>query len=278
MKHAYLILAHNEWDVLSILLSKIDDARNDIYIHVDKKATMPKEYYRPRFANCYFIDKRIDVRWASFSMIEAEYALFEEAAQNGPYLYYHLLSGVDLPIKNQDDIHDFFRTNYGKEFIAFATETSESMIRMRVRHWHLMTKSFRNSNFVAKVMRRGFILLQDCIGAPRNRSIVFKKGSQWCSVTNDFVLHILNHKDWVYSHFKRTFCPDELVLQTLCYNSTFMKNVYSVKQDGNMRFIRWRSGEIMMISEEDFSVIKKSNYLFARKFNNTTGKKYSLSI
>ena len=35
MKHAYLIIAHNEYPVLETLVSMIDDERNDIYLHID---------------------------------------------------------------------------------------------------------------------------------------------------------------------------------------------------------------------------------------------------
>lgn len=37
MKHAYLIIAHNEFELLKLLIDRIDDARNDIYIHIDQK-------------------------------------------------------------------------------------------------------------------------------------------------------------------------------------------------------------------------------------------------
>lgn len=36
-KHAYLIMCHNNFKHLSKLLMALDDVRNDIYIHVDKK-------------------------------------------------------------------------------------------------------------------------------------------------------------------------------------------------------------------------------------------------
>ena len=36
-RHAYLIICHNNFKILRMLLSAIDDDRNDIYIHVDKK-------------------------------------------------------------------------------------------------------------------------------------------------------------------------------------------------------------------------------------------------
>ena len=37
MKHAFLIIAHNEYPVLEVLLSMLDDERNDIYLHIDKR-------------------------------------------------------------------------------------------------------------------------------------------------------------------------------------------------------------------------------------------------
>lgn len=35
--HAYLIIAHNEFEVLTKLIGLLDDNRNDIYVHIDKK-------------------------------------------------------------------------------------------------------------------------------------------------------------------------------------------------------------------------------------------------
>ncbi len=40
MKHAYLILAHNEPELLSLLVERLDDVRNDIYIHFDRKLSV----------------------------------------------------------------------------------------------------------------------------------------------------------------------------------------------------------------------------------------------
>ena len=38
MKHAYLIMCHNNFEQLKLLLKLLDDERNDIYVHIDKKA------------------------------------------------------------------------------------------------------------------------------------------------------------------------------------------------------------------------------------------------
>ena len=38
-RHAYLIMAHNNFYILEKLLILLDDPRNDIYIHIDKKVS-----------------------------------------------------------------------------------------------------------------------------------------------------------------------------------------------------------------------------------------------
>lgn len=40
-KHAFLIMAHNEYDILNKLLLLLDDERNDIFIHYDKNVNYP---------------------------------------------------------------------------------------------------------------------------------------------------------------------------------------------------------------------------------------------
>lgn len=39
MKHAFLIIAHNEYPILEVLLSMLDDERNDIYLHIYRQTS-----------------------------------------------------------------------------------------------------------------------------------------------------------------------------------------------------------------------------------------------
>lgn len=64
-RHAYLMICHNNFKILQMLLSAIDDDRNDIYIHVDKK-TGDVPFEDIRGAVCHspltFIE-RVSVNW-----------------------------------------------------------------------------------------------------------------------------------------------------------------------------------------------------------------------
>ena len=48
-------------------------------------------------------------------MIKVELLLFKTAHSHFKYTYYHLMSGVDLPLKSQEYIHQFFIENDGFE-------------------------------------------------------------------------------------------------------------------------------------------------------------------
>ena len=54
MKHAFLIIAHNEPGVLAALLQQLDDERNDIYLHIDaRSAAMLGQFPAvPDFISC----------------------------------------------------------------------------------------------------------------------------------------------------------------------------------------------------------------------------------
>lgn len=70
-------------------------------------------------AGFFILENPIKVYWGNISQIKAEYLLFETALANGPYAYYHLLSGTDLPIQKQEYIHNFCARHTGKEFVGF---------------------------------------------------------------------------------------------------------------------------------------------------------------
>ena len=79
-KHAYLILVHNEPSIFETLISLLDDERNDIFVHVDKKTDITQfQKIQSHYSNLIFIQERIDVRWGDISMMQAEMNLFKGA-------------------------------------------------------------------------------------------------------------------------------------------------------------------------------------------------------
>lgn len=267
MKHAYLILAHSSKILLKELIQALDDNRNDIYIHLDKKAEFDISDLSTKYSGLYVLPEPMDARWGDYSLVEVELRLMQEASLRFSYSYYHLLSGVDFPIANQNVIHDFFDTHSGKEFIGFANHTSEYELKWRSQHYFLFSRNFKSGNLLIRFVRRVFADIQSVLGYKRySREI--KKGCQWCSLTNDFVIFLLSKRDFIKKYFNHTYCPDELVVQTLCWNSPFRNRVYDLEDEfkGCMRYINWDNGVIHLMDNEDPKEMISSGFLFARKF------------
>ena len=268
MKHAYLILAHHEFALLQTLIGCLDDARNDIFVHIDRKVRELPALHADK-ARLTVLRRRVDVRWGDYSVVEAEYALFGAALKAGPYAYYHLLSGVDLPIKGQDYIHAFFQEHQGQEFIGYTlTEMTPELVR-KVQRWHLFPGDFKNRSQLKRALRAAWIRVQEALGYRRNVRVDFKKGSQWVSVTEAMVRCFLDNEKWVRKTFRHTFCADEMVFQTLCWASPMRFAIYNATDDatGCQRLIGWRGSELIDWSAADYDRLAASPALFARKFN-----------
>lgn len=266
MRHAYLILTHNNEDILQSLLSYIDDSRNDIFIHIDKKSDFNGKTQKVKKSNLYILPRRFDARWGDFSLVEAELELLKTANINAKYDYYHIISGVDLPIKSQDYIHAICDESNKLEFIGIAEATNEEL-QWRSGHYFLFSREFKSKNLATRMIRQIFLRLQDLLGYKRNNDIELKKGSQWCSITSDFVEYLLDHEDEIRRRFHNTYCPDEVFIQTLCWNSPFKYRICNPEDefDSCRRFIKWNNGTLEPIQVSDARALSESNRWFARK-------------
>lgn len=273
MKHAYLILAHNEPELLSLLVERLDDVRNDIYIHFDRKLSILPDI-KTQHAGLYILKDRVDVRWADVSMLEAEYKLFHAVVDSGSqYSHHHLISGVDLPLKNQDYIHSFFAQHQGKEFVGLHQRPMNSHADRALHYWHPFTRSFRGSGCVfaiKRILRYLVIQTQVLLGIRRNATIPFHKGGQWVSITRELIDYLLEQEDRAFTIFSRTFGADEYFVPTLIWDTPFMERLFDVTDEsrGAMRYIGWRAdGQLIDFTSQDLPALQQTEYLFARKFN-----------
>lgn len=272
MKHAFLIIAHNEPQILKVLLHMLDDKRNDIYLHIDKRSEKLYEKFSSfhmKEGKLFLIKERMKVYWGDISQIEVEYLLFETAFNKGPYAYYHLLSGVDLPIKSQDCIHTFFKEHEGKEFVDFwLDEKNEKDLKKKISRYYFFTKQLKNkgelSHILTAPIRNIALGIQKCINYKRKHSFnVFKKGSNWVSITHSFCHYLIEQKVFVLKEFQNTLCPDEIFLQTILWNSHYREHLYNL----TTRKIDWTRGNPYIWTNNDYLEIISSTHLFARKFS-----------
>lgn len=279
-KHAYLIMAHTQPELLMALLRLLDDARNDIYIHIDKKAAGFDEAAIAgvlKQSDCFFTE-RTDVRWGSYSQIHCELVLLREAVKT-EHAYYHLLSGMDLPIKTQDEIHEFFESQNGMEFVDEDLPGISETALDRVRYAHPF---FGKQGSVKDIFGAFLVKLQKMAGVDRIRAyegIVFQKGRNWFSITHGLAQLVVQREDWIREVFGHSVCGDELFLQTVARNSAFAERIcnrITHPEIPDTRLIDWTRGSNnnpYIFREAEFAELKNADALFARKFDLTVDEK-----
>ena len=287
MRHAFLIIAHNNWWQLKQLIQLLDAENHDIYVHIDKKS---KSFSEKDFSNLtaeskvYFFQK-YEVFWGGFSQVQVELFLFEKAYQQ-KYDYYHLVSGADLPLKSNRKIDTFFEKNQGKEFILYDNEKllNDPEISRRTRYYHYLqnyrrrySQKWKNEFFT--FWERVSLVMQIALHVNRVKNLdwAVKYGSQWVSITNDLVAELLKQKDKITKVFSCTNCADELFVQTVAYNCGFKDRIYC-PEDGmaeNVRLIDWthgKNGNPYTFRSQDYQSLKTNKNLFARKFSESIDK------
>lgn len=278
MRFAYLFLVHRMTKTLETAIRLLDDERNDIYIHVDAKAKdfpFDEVGSLAKQGRVFFTKQRIDAAWGGFELVEAELVLLKEATAREQYGYYHLLSGDDLPLKSQDEMHAFFEANEGKEFVQFCREYYDCP--GRTDWYHVFSHSFRSKNTIKtipqKAINKSLQYLQGLVHFQRHPEIDFQKGAQWFSITDGFARYVVSQEPWIRKIFHHTFCSDEVFLQTLCVNSDFRQRLYHPDFDdameANMRYTGWDQDACSprVFRLEDFDTLMNTGMMFARKFS-----------
>lgn len=285
-RHAYLILAHkNPWQI-RILLETLDYELNDIYLHLDRRASFKYDALRNvcKKSRLYFINPQIRIHWGGVSIVKAEMALLEEAVKE-PHSYYHLLSGMDLPIKSQEAIHSFFETADGKEFINLWPIEEHTL--KRVRYFTLFPEGSRF--FLTNWLNHTFKAILSVLGIERNTDVTFAKGSQWFSITDDCARYITSRKEWVRKVFRHSTMCDEIFIPTILAQSPFMKRLYNsetaentIINNSNLRLIDWNRGSSIrhpwVFTIEDLDMLKTAPQLWARKFDENIDRNIIIEV
>lgn len=272
MKFAYLVMAHHRLDVLKMLLKDLDDKRNDIFLHIDKKTGhYDIDDIRKNVHNAnLIIVKRKAVFWGDYSQIACVWSLLDEAIKYGFHDYYHLLVGVEFPLKSQDEIHKFFENHKGYEFIGYDKE--DHCFLQRVKYFYFWGK-YARANKKSDIRRFGWgqVLLawQKKVGINRIRGQedYYKKGYANWSITHELGLYILSNSKEL-KKYKLSYCGDEVIFHTIVYHSPFYEKIFDKDDEYKsvMRITTWENSK-NQYHVGDVEKLLNTGMLFARKFD-----------
>lgn len=271
-KQAILIMAHNNWNQLELLINYFDHKEIDIFLHVDKKA---KGFNYQLFnslcksANLTIL-KRRKIHWGTNDQILCELELFKKALLSGPYQYYHLISGNDVPLVPFNVFFNFFKDNENNYLIA--DEEPQFEIRFQL-YFNLFEKFRLLPNRLIQYLNKKTNALQIKIGIDRLKKLkslfpVLRQGHNWCDLKQDAVEEIVSKEKEIKKFSRFSSCGDEMYKQIILCNS---KKGFTLTYD-NVRAIDWSNGgsHPKTFTSNDIEQIKNyisQGHLIARKFD-----------
>lgn len=264
MRVAHLILTYTDPRQTERMIKHMQHEDFDFYIHVDKKYDINPYLILKNLPNVYFINNRIDIKWAGFTTVTGTFECIKEiVATNIKYDFINFMSGQDYPIKPASFLFDFFRRNIGKEFLSYRdikNDWKEGLIRME--RYFLSSYNFKGSHTIEKML--SYLL------PPRNLPYnlqPYGKSMFWMlsPLAAMYVVERVQNDPKLMRFFTLCWASDEFVFQTILLNSHFKDKVVNE----NYRYIDWSLGGASpkALVADDFNAIAQSNMLFARKIS-----------
>jgi len=282
MKQAYLIAAHEHPSQLVRLVNKLDSPNANFYIHIDNKVRdVFSEKDIPELngrANIH-IQQLINVYWGGYSQVEATLLLLREAIKDKANGYFHLLSGVDYPLKPTAYIENFFEHN-DNDYVCYVPEENKCeyfINRYYFYDYPCMDKRTYKVSLLHSIQFQLLLLVQRLswfavqklkLRIRKDTGMKYYHGSNWFSLSRNAVEYILKTLDanpWIEKRFHYTaVCDESFFTMFLMNNEERRKNVVNDDlrlhlPDGKLN----RGGYVL--TEQDFARIQQSPALFGRK-------------
>ncbi len=276
MKIAILILAHKSATQLNRLIGHLS-SDFDLFVHLDRKSLLRIEDIEA--GENIRVFRQYPVYHGSPNMNKACLELLRAAFSKG-YDRYLLISGQDVPIKTNKEIHDFF-TNNPNEYLECERLPKKDWDNgglERVRKYHPL------SPYGTSGIKKYFLLLQKklwkafniLLHVERNLDTIFYGGSNWFNVSHACVSGILQYLEQNPGYINRyrfTSNSDEIFLQTIIMNLPLNNEIVQ----SSLRYVDWASGPEFprILRVTDYDKIVNSGMLFARKVDDNVDAEIS---
>jgi hypothetical protein len=231
---AFALLAHGSPRLVERLVRLLVDEGHKVALHYDLKSP-ESEYQRlvEAFAGCDGVRfaRRVEVRWAEWSIVEATLNCLDAIAEGGwqPDYVYHL-SGMDYPIRPSSDLIGFLERNRGKEFIESVpadrvrwAKTGPQTERYEYRFYFNWREQRRRCEFLFWLQKKLRLKRKFIRGLPPYM------GSQWWVLTWDTLRRVreLAREPDILAFFRTVLVPDEIFFQTMVRHLVPASNIVS---------------------------------------------------
>ena len=277
---AFGLLAHSRKTIEGLieLLDRVYSPKHLYAIHVDVKVhwddfKFAREAMKTK-TNVVFTKNRINVRWGSFSIIQAELELLYTIGMYAvdhqfSFDYFLILDGSVYPLAPLHTIE--------LEIASWPKQSNVVFMNNQTRFGMDRPTCVLDDDGESCQRTHARCITDDCLKyslTPNNGAIY--KGTQWVVLSREFVNYLLTNPDlfldWV-KFFLNAWVPDELFFQSVLLNSPMKNKRYQPISE--LVFTNWgacnhyrnpRQYSPCYHGSRDVPLLAASGALFARKF------------
>ena len=229
------------------------------------------------------IPTRILVQWGGYSQCRYQKALIKACLDSGKdYDRIFFLSGLDYPYWSNQQILDFLESDSEKEYICGMSVTDCTYpykIREKIIQYHYWRDLPLKNSMLKRIFSGGARLIMKILPMRKKPYIIVDKkivnvfmGSSWWCITGKCLEYIHCHITKEFeNYFKTSFAPDEMMIQTIVFNSPFQDKalLHNGPYPGlvgltPLHLIDY-NGSIKVFNDSDIDEIRKSDKMFIRK-------------
>lgn len=288
MKIAYLILAHTDpYQLKRLIKALYVENSTFFFVHIDAKQNIfPFIKALQDCSNCSFINRRIAINWGGYSLCKAERELLHESLNYKIKCdRFVLLSGLDYPLWSNERMFEEYRNNPNKLYVKaynLSIIDTPKKIPLRIQTYHFRDLSIKNIK-LRRYIIGSLMRLMNILPIKKKKVIQFDDklwqvwgGSQWFNITRDcalYMLEVMENNKKLCKYFKTSLAPDELMIQTIIFNSPYKKYADAFEENGKYpgleetsctHYIEYKSAQ-KVFTEIDFEKLIDSGKMFCRK-------------
>ncbi len=279
----YFILAHKKPIQLKELIALLQDGKSFFFIHLDKKTDIHLFESIQHMDRCYFIKKREQSRWGGFGIVQAtlngmmEIQKFMKANHGKENYHCILLSGEDLPLKTNSEIHFFFENKPETSFIhhwklPYDKWWNGGFFRFESLYIFDYNKHPKAHHWLNKTIRKLKLNFLFPINRIKKKypDLEFYGSSQWMILSKGLMESIVDvsvGNQQFKKLFKQVLLPDELYIITLIQNFIKTENVLIQNNPTHLIVFEGVNPNPQYLSIEDIKNNNSERTLFARKFD-----------
>lgn len=271
VKIAYLVIAYMDPEQLRRLAVRLTGV-SDVYVHINSSVDIAPFQDALRDVagdgRVFFARERYRIVWAGFSILQATFSMMEQALSRQSYDRIVLLTGLDYPIKSDEEIQAFFRKHAETEFVhahLVTGETHEELCYQDCRDNRFLHRMFGYMNGVLKALgKKG---KADYVMHEGQRYSIYGISPKWalsgeCAA---YLLDFYKKNKRFNQYFQMMHAPDDYYVATVLYNSRYRERIESEKDIFKIVWLPEDKGA-KVLEAEDLAELLSCEQLYAKKF------------